>query len=50
MSTEGTERRMEALRREYESPAWWCIECKTPHYIGTPEDRCDDCGREGTTP
>jgi hypothetical protein len=34
----------------YESPAYWCPACKTPHYVGTPEDRCVDCGHEGPTP
>lgn len=32
----------------YESPAYWCPRCKTPHYVGEPEDRCTDCGYEGS--
>jgi hypothetical protein len=32
----------------YRSPAYWCPSCETPKYIGTPEDRCDDCNYEGT--
>lgn len=30
----------------YQSPAWWCPRCKTPNFVGGPEDRCDDCGWE----
>jgi hypothetical protein len=31
----------------YESPAWWCPSCKTPSYVGEPDERCDECGYEG---
>lgn len=33
-------------RDAYQSPAWWCPRCKSPSWIGEPEDRCDDCGAE----
>jgi hypothetical protein len=29
----------------YESPAYWCPRCKSPDYVGEPENRCD-CGYE----
>lgn len=46
------ERFMRALdsqppRTTYQSPAWWCIRCDTPHYVGGDDQRCDDCGWTG---
>ena len=32
---------------EWWAPAYWCPECKTAHYIGSPEDECDNCGHQG---
>lgn len=30
----------------YTSPAYWCPSCKSPDYVGEPEERCMDCGKE----
>jgi rubrerythrin len=33
------------------SPTWWCMRCDTPHWSGSPEEGCPDCGHhEEVTP
>lgn len=51
MSSEGTEVRLAQLAEDmaddgYVSPAYWCPACKTPDYVGVPENRCYSCGEE----
>ena len=38
------EARDEAVRSQLDSPAWWGLRCETPHWTGSPDEGCDDCG------
>lgn len=44
MSSDPTERVMEAIRREMDPDGYWCPECGRPSLVGLPDEVCVDCG------